>query len=50
MLTKVDRKSKPIKKHAKICSKLLQNRNIDLEDENFDIIKYINDEASIKEK
>lgn len=38
ILTKIDRKSKPIKKHTKICDKSLKERKIDLEDEHFDLL------------
>ena len=49
ILTKIDRKSKPIKKHTKICDKSLKERKIDLEDEDFDLLQYVKDQAEIEE-
>ena len=49
ILTKIDRKSKPIKKHTKICDKSLKERKIDLEDEHFDLLQYVKDQAEIEE-
>ena len=47
ILTKIQRKSKPIKKHTKICDKSLKERKIDLEDEHFDLLQYVKDQAEI---
>lgn len=38
VLQKVDRCSKPIKKQEKIVNKNLKKKNINLEEENFDIL------------
>jgi hypothetical protein len=50
ILTKIDRKSKPIKKHSKECEETLRKRKIDLEEKDFDIIKYIENQADKKER
>ena len=38
VLQKIDRRSKPIRKQEKIVNKSLRNKNIYLEEENFDIL------------
>ena len=49
ILTRIDRKSKPIKKHTKICDKNLKERKIDLLDEHFDLLQYVKDQAEKQE-
>lgn len=41
VLQKIDRKSKPIKKHSKICEKYLEKKGFRLEDEKFDLYSYL---------
>ena len=41
ILSKVDRKSKPIKKQSKICERFLTKKGFNLEDEKFDLYSYL---------
>lgn len=41
MLQKIDRTSKPIKKNTQLVTKNLEDKNIFLEQENFDILKLL---------
>ena len=52
VLQKIDRKSKPIKKQIKIVNKNLLKKGILLEDENFNIYKFLknnNDKENLDE-